>query len=56
MYICGVGGTWVSGAVPIQILPDQLTLYQIMPTKLLFVPPPFQMFKPSIGSDHVYRM
>ena len=38
MYISGAGRTGVRGAVPIQILADQLTLCQIMPTKLVLVP------------------
>ena len=58
MYISGAGGTGVKGAVPIQILADQLTLCQIMPTKLILVPTPrpLRIFKPSAGSDHAYRM
>ena len=38
MYISGAGGTGARGAVPIQILADQLTLCQIMTTKLVLVP------------------
>ena len=56
MYISGASGTGVRGAVLIQILADQLFPVSGYANQITSCPPPLRIFKPSNGSDHVYRM
>ena len=53
MYISGAGGTGVRGAVPMQILADQLPCVKLCPPNYFLSLPPLRIFEPYAGSDHL---